>query len=310
MAFSTGRESTEGSIKRYIGVASVYVLAVNPTKEDLEKLYERDIENAPVYVEEKEVGKDDNKHMTTQCRIDFIIKADPEKYLGADNQPLNFVNRVSLFLRNEYRYNGDKTKVQVIDKYGRTAWVSIEDAKNHVIPQYSNGPANIDKDYRPAYYGEETLVKFLIAYLNIPSPQKYVDGKWVMNDADKLADSEAGLEHIPDYFKGDFSELRNIIGYQPNNKVKVCIGVRTTDDNKQYQAVYTGMFLKNGVNDYSRLDKSIAEDKNNGAYGDTEFDTADLHEHIVNSTDLSMPAAGSMPFPPASQGATPWGQKQ
>jgi hypothetical protein len=70
------------------------------------------------------------------------------------------------------------------------------------------------------------------------------------------------------------------------------------------------MFLKNGVNDYSRLDKSIAEDKNNGAYGDTEFDTADLHEHIVNSTDLSMPAAGSMPFPPASQGATPWGQKQ
>ena len=174
MAFSTGRESTEGSIKRYIGVASVYVLAVNPTKEDLEKLYERDIENAPVYVEEKEVGKDDNKHMTTQCRIDFIIKADPEKYLGADNQPLNFVNRISLFLRNEYRYNGDKTKVQVIDKYGRTAWVSIEDAKNHVIPQYSNGPANIDKDYRPAYYGEETLVKFLIAYLNIPSPQKYV----------------------------------------------------------------------------------------------------------------------------------------
>ena len=131
-----------------------------------------------------------------------------------------------------------------------------------------------------------------------------------MNDADKLADSEAGLEHIPDYFKGDFAELRNIIGYQPNNKVKVCIGVRTTDDNKQYQAIYTGMFLKNGVNDYSRLDKSIAEDKNNGAYGDTEFDTADLHEHIVNSTDLSMPAAGSMPFPPASQGATPWGQKQ
>lgn len=310
MAFGKGQVSTEGgSIKRYIGVASVYVLGVNPTKDELEKLYERTLEEAPVYVENKEVGRDDNKHMATQARIDFIVKADPEKYLDADNLPLNFVNRVTLFLRNEYRYNGDKTKVQVIDKYGNTAWVTIEQCKNHEIPMYSNGPANIDKDYRPAYYGEETLINFLKAYLNIPSPFKYVkaENKYVWQDADKLSDSEAGLDHIADYFKGDFSELRNIIGYQPNNKVKVCFGVRTTDENKQYQSVYTGMFLKNAVSDYSRLDKSIAEDKENGAYGDTEFATNEFCEYVVEGTNLSQPTP--MPFPPASQGKTPWGQK-
>ena len=218
MAFGQGQVSSEGgSIKRYIGVASVFVLAVNPLKEELEKLYGRTLENAPEYIGEAEVG--DTK--VPQIRLDFIVKADPEKYLDAANQPLNFVSKVSLFIRRAYRYNKDNTKVQVIDKYGRTAWVTIEQAEAHEVPVYSNGPANIDKDYRPAYIGEEELIKFLIAYLNIPSCQRYVDGKWVMNDADKLSDSEASLEHIEDYFKGDVSELRTIIGYQPNNKVKV-----------------------------------------------------------------------------------------
>jgi len=303
MAFSKGAESTEGGFKRYIGVASVKVLALNPTKEELEKLYGRTLENAPEYIGEAEVGED--KHKVPQVRLDFIVQADPEKYTEADGSPLNFINRVSLFVRNEYRENKDNTKVQVIDKYGRTAWVSKEDAKNHVIPTYSNGPANIDKDYRPAYYGEEELIKFLIAYLNIPACQRFVDGKWVMNDASKLPDSEAMLENIPALFKGDFSELRNIIGYQPNNKVKVMFGIRTADDNKQYQTVYTRMFLKNNVSDYSRLDADIAAAREAGSYANTEFDTADLHEYVVVSSSFSQ-----QPATPAAAPKTPWGAKQ
>lgn len=304
MAFGQGQVSSEGgSIKRYIGVASVFVLAVNPLKEELEKLYGRTLENAPEYIGEAEVG--DTK--VPQIRLDFIVKADPEKYLDAANQPLNFVSKISFFIRKAYRYNRDKTKVQGIDRYGRTAWVTIEQAKAHEVPVYSNGPANIDKDYRPAYIGEEELIKFLIAYLNIPSCQRYVDGKWVMNDADKLSDSEASLEHIEDYFKGDVSELRTIIGYQPNNKVKVLFGIRNTDDNKQYQTVYTRMFLKNGVSDYSKLDKDVKQTQESGAMSSSEFDCTELHEYVVESTDLAAGGGCDMPFPPAG-GATPWGQ--
>ena len=41
MAFATGKESTESNgVKRYIGVAPVFVLAVNPSKAELEKLYD------------------------------------------------------------------------------------------------------------------------------------------------------------------------------------------------------------------------------------------------------------------------------
>ena len=300
MAFAKGAESKEGNaVKRYIGVAPVFVLAVNPNKAELEKLYNTHLENDPEYLGEVEVGED--KHKVQNVRIDFIVKTDAEKCGG-----IEFITKVAFFLRKEYRYNRDKTKVQVIDKYGRTAWVTIEQAKAHEIPVYKNGPANIDKDYRPAYHGEEELTKFIKAYLNIPNVMKYVNNTWVM--VDNPEDCEARLEHIENYFKGDFKELRDVIALQPNNRVKVLFGVKTTDDNKQYQAVYNQMFLRNITTDYSKLDADLQERKNAGAYPTTEFTVGELKEYNVEATDLSNSgASGDMPFPPANDaGGTPW----
>ena len=299
MAFSKGTESTEGSVvKRYQGVGSVFVLAVNPNKAELEKLYNTQLENDPEYLGEVEVGED--KHKVQNVRLDFIVKTDPEKCGG-----IEFITKVTFFIRKEYRYNRDNTKVQVIDKYGRTAWVTVEQAKAHEIPMYKNGPANLDKDYRPCFYGEEELTNFLKAYLNIPNVMKYVNNTWVM--VDKPEDCEARLESISEYFKGNFKELRDAISLQPNNKVKVLFGVRTTDDNKQYQAVYTQMFLKNNITDYSKLDADLQDRKAAGAYPTTEFVVGDLREYNVEATNFSnAPASGDMPFPPTEAGGTPW----
>lgn len=298
MAFAAGQASTEGTeVKRYWGVAPVYVLAVNPNKEELEKLYNTSIENNPEYISELEVGED--KHKVANVRLDFIIKTDTERCDGID-----FTSKVTLFLRNEYRFNKDKSKVQVIDKYGRTAWVDIETAKNHEIPMYKNGPANLDKDYRPAYYGEEDLTNFLKAYLNIPNVMKYVNNQWVMSENPE--DSEARLEKITDYFKGDFTELKQAIALQPNNKVKVLFGVKSTNDNKQFQACYTQMFLRNNVTDYSRLDKDLQERKNNGAYPNTDFIVDSIREYKVEATDFSNNSSNDSPFPPESNVSSPW----
>ena len=300
MAFSKGMESKESNkIARYIGVGSVFVLTVNPNKAELEKLYNTQLENDPEYLSEIEVGED--KHKVQNVRLDFIVKTDADRCSG-----IEFTTKVAFFIRKEYRYNRDQTKVQVIDKYGRTAWVTIEQAKAHEIPVYKNGPANIDKDYRPAYHGEEELTKFIKAYLNIPNVMKYVNNTWVM--VDNPEDCEARLEHIENYFKGDFKELRDVIALQPNNKVKVLFGVRTTDDNKQYQAVYNQMFLRNITTDYSKLDADLQERKAAGAYPTTEFTVGELKEYNVEATDFSNSgASGDMPFPPANDaGGTPW----
>lgn len=297
MAFSKGTESKEGNtVKRYVGVASVFVLAVNPNKAELEKLYNTQLENDPEYLSEVEVGED--KHKVQNVRLDFIIKTDAEKCGG-----IEFTTKVAFFLRKEYKYNRDQTKVQVIDKYGRTAWVTIEQAKAHEIPMYKNGPANIDRDYRACFHGEEDLTNFIKAYLNIPNVMKYVNEKWVM--VDNPEDCEARLEHIEDYFKGNFKELREVIALQPNNKVKVLFGVKTTDDNKQYQAVYNQMFLKNSITDYSKLDADLQERKAAGAYSTTEFTVSDLKEYNVEATNFSNFGSSNMPFPKAEE-SNPW----
>lgn len=286
MAFSKGKETTDVVIKRYIGVAPVKVLAVNPTKAEMEKIYGTDIENDPIYV-----GKVDiNGQSYNNVRLDFIVATDEEK------TGVNMTTKVAIFIREQYRYNRDMSKVQVIDKYGRTAWVTKEQAQNHEVPVYANGqPANIDKDYRPCYVGEEDLTNFIKAYLNIPNVMKYVNGTWVL--VDNPQDCEARLDNIKDYFRGDFRELKDIMALQPNNKVKVLFGVRTNDEGRQYQAVYTNMFLKNGVTDYSKLDADLQERKAAGAYPTTEFKVCEFKEYNVEATNFGEVAP--MPTTPA-----------
>lgn len=286
MAFSVGKESTEGgSVKRYIGVAPVTILAVNPNKEELEKIYNTTLDKAPEYTGTQDI---DGKKVP-YARIDFIVKSVAEKCGGID-----MTTKVSYFIRKEYRFNREHTKIQVIDKYGRTAWVTKEQSEKHEIPQYANGPANLDADYRPVYNGEEDLTNFIKTYLGIPNVQKYVDGKWVL--VDNPSDCEARLGETDKLFDGNFAEIKEIVGYQPNNKVKVLFGVRTTDDGRQFQTAYTQMVLRNNVSDYSKLDAEVKERKNAGAYPNTEFVVGPLSEYKVDATPVEdLPAATEAP---------------
>lgn len=117
MAFGKAVESKEGgSIKRYIGASPVYVLAVNLTKEERNKLLNAEIDSEPEYLREREV---DGKNVP-QVMVTFCVKPDVE---GDIIIPMTF------FVDKSYRYNRDKTKVQVIDKYGYSAWATPEDLK-------------------------------------------------------------------------------------------------------------------------------------------------------------------------------------
>ena len=304
MAFGKAQESKEAAeIKRFTGVGSVFVVGVNPNKSELEKLYERELDKDPEYVTEKDG--------VVSARIDFIVKTDTA---AKCNNDIELLTKVSMFIRKEYRFNKDKTKVQVIDKYGRTAWVTKEQAKNHEIPVYSNGkPANIDKDYRPAYVGEEDITNFLKLFLGIPNVEKWVQNeetgrREVVGLVDNPEDCECRLENIEDYFKGKFNEIRDAVNLMPNNKIKVLFGVRTTDDGKQYQDVYTRKFLSNAVSVYDKLAEDVQSNKDNGAYPNTEFVIADLQEYTVQATNFNNNNNdnGDMPFDGEAPAATDW----
>lgn len=281
------KETTE-SFKKYVGIGSSYVVAVNPTKKELETLYGHEIANAPEYVVDGEHGK--------EARVTFIVKTNPETCNGVE-----ILNRVTFTLRNTPAYNRDETKVQVIDQYGNTTWANVEDAKagKKLLSEAGNN-LRIDDSYRMAAYGEPELVNFLKIYLGVGNAFDYINGSWVKKDtADECV---FGLEKVKDYFKGDFSEIKEAIALQPNNRVKLLYGVRTADDNKQYQTVCTrlNMVLYNGAGSraYENLEKELERAKQNGAFPNTVFSNSgnsvkDLEEFVLTPTDLSSPATSS-----------------
>ena len=283
MAFSKGKESVENpiSFKKYYGVANVKLLTVNPNAKELAELYGREVgDKGPEYLTTDENG-------VKKLRLDFYVKTD-ERHTDADGKPLDIISKYTLFLSGAERWKSDRTKVQVIDKYGRTAWVTPEQYAKHEIPVYTNGPANIDADYRAAYIGEEDLTNLFITHLNIASCMKYVDGKWVMEDASKLADCEArfNLDDIKTLTEtGNVAKLREYISYQPLNTIKVVFFIKNVND-KQYMNIMTSPIWKGEYKQTSKIEATLKSLQEQGKMSNGEYNLGALKEYVVTSTQF------------------------
>lgn len=306
-----GNESTEAQeFKRYTGVAPVFIKAINPNKKEHEELFNTTLEEAPNYLGTVE---DQDGNSFKSARIQVVFQPDNEK-IGFE-MPLV---TMALFIQDRPRVGSKSGKTQVIDKYGRTAWASPEELAAHAIPVYSNGPADIDKDYRPAYVGEEELMAFVKAYLCIPDVTIWDDNlkKRVPNPKVKPEECECRFDNLANLFKGDFSEVKDALGFQPTNKVKILLGVRTdAASGRLFQTVYTRRFLRNSATNFNSLDKEIQENIKNALENcrtlDTEYHVAPVHVYSVESTTFT-PSSGNapssdMPFEPASEDSvSPW----
>ena len=207
-------------VKKYCGVASVKVLAINPKNSILRKYGWNIEENAaePNYITTLSDG-------TSSTRVRFLVEIQ-------DIEPKPVIS-LDFWIRDGFIIGQNSGKARVIDSFGRVAWATKEEVKTHTIPQYSNGPASIDKDYKPCHPGQEKLIAFLFKLLNItPLTQfnKQANG-WV-------ATKNPGRLTIDDWKKlvsGDVTEIAEYVSLQPENCVKVVLGVKTTDENKSYQ---------------------------------------------------------------------------
>lgn len=310
---SKGKQSSEEAIfKRYIGVCPVFVKAVNPNKAEHEKLFNTTLEEAPVYVQDKE---DNNGNSYKNVRISLVLQPDVEK-IGFE-MPLV---TMPLFITNQKQHGANSSKYQVVDKYGRFAWATEEEISAKEIPTYSNGKkADISNDYRIAYVGEEDLTNFIRVFLCIPSITKWDNNEKCMvpNTDVKPEECECRLdvESIEKFFKGDFSEIKEILGFQPNNKIKVCLGVRTDmNSGKLFQSVYTKKFMSNASTNYNSLDKALQADiayaSEHGKTLNTEYSAEAVHEYSVTPTTFSAPSeaapSGDMPFDSTDDSSSPW----
>lgn len=295
MAFSKGQKrDAEISVKRYIGLAAVKILGVNPTAEEQNKFFNTTAftEN-PVYIGKGKAKNSKGEDIEVpQIRLNFVVRTNPSIKC---NNCIEMTTNVSIFLSKGFQYShkNDVTKIKVIDEFGRTAWATAEDLKNHAIPVYANGPARISNNYRACYIGEEELLNFLKIYLGIPNPEVWNEsqGKFVMKPASELEDCKCGFDNIEKYFNGDISEIKEILSYQPENMIKILFGVRTADDGKQYQATYTRAFVSVTSTNYNRLKKDLEDAQAAGAFSTTAFEVCDLKEFNIQATDYSKDAA-------------------
>lgn len=281
MAFSQGKESTKlGDFKKYVGLGAVKVLAVNPTREQWNELFESSSNVEPInYITEQEIGGKKVKSI----RVSFVVKTTDDK----ENNGVDMMTTLNFFVQERFETNRDNTKVKVMDSFGRTAWVTKEELSSHAIPIYSNGPANISKDYRAVYRGEDRLTAFIRAYLGIDDIDFFnrTSGKWEQRaDVDKC---RGRLDDVKKYFSGNVSEIREVMTYQPDNVVKVIFGVRTSEDNREYQTFFADMFLKYNQRSTSYLNTQIQQAQQQGGYPNTVFSVENLKEYDVPPTDFT-----------------------
>lgn len=284
MAFAEGKSTAQqngGAFKRWIGVASCEVLTVNPDNLTWATYFNSPMKEEPVYTKMKDI---DGKQVN-ETRLTFLVR------------PTNVdagVMTISFFVQDRVRYNKDKTKIQVIDKYARTAWATIEEAKAKKVPMSKSGtPLKIDKDYRPIYVGEENLTKFIKRLVNIPDTETWNKDKQCFETYGKLEDCEARFESMEKIAKGDVKEIKEILKKNEKHQLMIAFGIRINPDGKEFQTFFADEFWRVSYDKSGKLyingnyiDKQIVKQKDAGLYSSTDFRTCELQEYSYVPTQI------------------------
>jgi hypothetical protein len=280
--FGKSRESGDSPSARkfYTGVENFKVLAVNPTKEELEKLWGREIEFTPEYVSKNTVSDGDGEREIDQIRLDFYLTNEDES-ISAKHQ----------FYIGRSHHKSQSGKLRVINAYGATAWLEEDDIKAGTT---SASMSWFDTtDMRVALRGEEELIGFLVNLLNLP---------WDLSKVSDKTEAYAQLskEDWSKVFKEDMTLLKSIID-STNNKVGIALGVKTKADGGLIQTTFNKSTVRQYVksqtkaNKFQYLLRDINETQAAGAMGSIDFGPQDLElrEYSIDPSELSQSTAES-----------------
>ena len=312
-------ETKTTEFKRYIGLGQSDIIALNPTKKQLEEIYGHEVQNDPQYF-----GTDEQTGVKW-ARLDFIVKTVPEACNGID-----MTTKVSFFIRGEKYSNREGTKVRVIDAFGNSLSIPNEDAENHTPQKISSGGNAKIAQFRTAYRGEPEVIDFLRKYLNIPDAFDYVNNSWIlktMKHENEITKDDAENNDVlvyedhmlafdkndfVNFFKGNTSTLWEAIEEKKKKSltplaVTLLYGVKTGNDGKLFQAVCTDIdrFLYKNPNAkaISKLESDIIKAKQYGRYSNIDYRVQELQEYSVEPTNLDTPATSNQPFPSSNSSA-------
>ena len=274
-AFGKEQSAGAGSVKKlHTGAANFKVVGINPTKEELEAIYGRELNFDPEYVGETTVTDSDGERTARQIRLDFYL----------NNEEEGLTEKIQFYVADTY-HKSQSGKYKVINSFGKDTWLTEEDIKNKTLPENMRW-YNAD-GVKTARRGEVELINFLVNLLNLP---------WDPSKATDPSDCYARIDK-PEWekiFAGDVSLLKGIMD-NTNNSIGVLLGVKTKGDGKMVQTTFNRHTLRQYVIPGTRAEKfkyllkDLKSSQDAGAFGNVDFGPLDLslREHEVTPTEVN-----------------------
>jgi hypothetical protein len=272
--FGTGQETGEpvqgSTFKKYKGIIPFNVISVNPDIMALKKLFpKRDITDEPRYIFEKEGRK-------SFCFRIYLRMIDPKQ----EEPP---IMDVSFWLGDNFAVSSGG-KVQVINVYGDTKWITKEELAAKEIKTLGTMRPFPGK-WRQAVQGEEKLTRFVRDFLCIKQPFNYKSGEWILKEGDAIKECEGYFEgdDLKKLISGNSDPIRKYLAGRPDNKIKFLCGIRA-NNGKEYQTVYPFSISYNGT--ANGVNKQLEADRAFGRESDTDYGEYPfpMVEHVLSST--------------------------
>ena len=162
------------NFKKMYGIGEFRVLAVNPTKKELNKIYAKENSSEDVEIEYAGVNENGDKY----TRINFILET-----IGADNG----IRSLNFFLEDSDRKNNEGNKYQFLNLQGKTSWAEEESKLPAWFTKKQDGSSI---EVKKAKIGEADLYTFLKCWLS--------QHDWYNN---------AGFFEIKNILKGNVKEI-------------------------------------------------------------------------------------------------------
>lgn len=195
---------------KFVGIAEVSILCVNPSVEEFKEILDIELKEDSKAAEYLGESKEGN----TYLRLNFWFKLVKTGEI--------FQSPVSFFLEDKKRQNKDETKYQYINAIGSTSWA--DDANN--LPDWFTA-----RQSRIAHVGEEELYTFLRTWL----------GKLDYRDAETILEID-----WKKLMKGNVKDIKDQIGGEFCSNIGVLAEIVTREKDgeiKEYQSVNNKAFL-------------------------------------------------------------------
>lgn len=214
----------------YQGIANCRVIAINPTKAEIAKIFgtTEDRIKEPVYIQDTDGFNQNGEQIKTQ-------KLTIEVYISTKLGEKEIIKRIKFNVTKGCNYSKAKNTFEVIDNYGNTAWTTITNlqAQGKIVYNKKDGSGNtvdapIATPYRLAYRGEKEFILFVRNLIGIKKPYTIDKDKnitWLPAEDLKNAAVNFDIQDWAKMFNGDTKEFNKIVKLGAINEIKCFFGI-------------------------------------------------------------------------------------